>query len=69
MKRKSVDRRAQDANLAPAMADLDPKPPANSPAKARRDARLAKALRDNLRRRKAPPAAPAPPDPDTLKGD
>jgi len=51
------------------MADLDPKPPANSPAKARRDARLAKALRDNLRRRKAPPAAPAPPDPDTLKGD
>jgi len=47
------------------MSGNDAKSPVKSPAQAARDARLAKALRDNLRRRKAPssPAPEAEPDP------
>jgi len=69
VKRKSVDRCAQPANLAAAMTDKTVKPPATSPAKAERDARLAKALRNNLRRRKAPASPSAAPDEDAPKAD
>lgn len=40
------------------------KPPARPDAKAKREAELAKALRDNLRRRKAAVAAPPAPKKD-----
>jgi hypothetical protein len=73
VKRKSVDPRASAATLAVVMSGPDPKPPSRSsslsPAQAQRDARLAKALRDNLRRRKAAPASPPKTDPDTPKAD
>ena len=69
MKRKSVDWRARGANLDAAMSGPDPKQPAKSPSQAERDKRLAKALRDNLRRRKAAPAAPDLPDRDGPKAD
>jgi hypothetical protein len=50
------------------MDDADPQPSRAKPPQSPREARLAKALRDNLRRRKQAraPAAPAetdPPDP------
>jgi hypothetical protein len=57
------------ANLAIDMTGQAPKPPAKSPSQAERDKRLAKALRDNLRRRKAAPSAPAPSAPDAPKAD
>ena len=69
VKRKSVDGRAPAANLAAAMTGQAPKPPAKSPSQVQRDQRLAKALRDNLRRRKAAPPAAAPSGPDTPKAD
>jgi len=59
VKRKSVDAPASAANLVGVMTAQGQKPPAKSPSQAERDARLAKALRDNLRRRKAaPPLSP-----------
>ncbi len=73
MKRKSVDPCTQPANLAADMTDQASKPTPNtlgiSPAKAERDARLAKALRSNLRRRKAPASPFAAPDEDAPKAD
>jgi len=69
VKRKSVDAGASAANLAAAMTGQAPKPPATSPSKAEREARLAKALRDNLRRRKASPASPPKVGFDTPKAD
>jgi len=42
--------------MVAAMDDVDPRRGAASPPKAGREARLARALRDNLRRRKQPPA-------------
>ena len=55
------------------MTDQASKPTPNtlgiSPAKAERDARLAKALRSNLRRRKAPASPFAAPDEDAPKAD
>ena len=51
------------------MAGSDPKPPPRPSAKDERNARLAQALRDNLRRRKAPPTSPGGPGPDDQKAD
>jgi len=57
------------------MAGSDPKPPPGRPAKEKpsakdeRNARLARALRTNLRRRKAAPTPAAPADPDPQKAD
>jgi len=69
VKRNSVDAPASAANLTDAMTAQRQKPPAKSPSQAERDARLAKALRDNLRRRKAPPASAPKTDPDPPKAD
>ena len=49
------------------MAGAGGKSPETPGSKAERDARLAKALRDNLRRRKAAPAAAPKPDKDRPK--
>jgi len=53
------------------MDDRDPKPPTAAKPASERDARLAKALRDNLRRRKGPAKLPAAPvdDPSTARDD
>jgi hypothetical protein len=69
VKRKSVDAPASAANLVGVMTAQGQKPPAKSPSQAERDARLAKALRDNLRRRKAPPTAPDRAEAETPKAD
>jgi len=51
------------------MSANDAKSPAKSPSQAARDARLAQALRDNLRRRKAPPTPATGADKDAPKAD
>jgi len=53
------------------MDDHAPKPSAAAKPVTDRDARLAKALRDNLRRRKGAAKLPAPPvdDPSTARDD
>jgi hypothetical protein len=51
------------------MAGSDPKPPSKPSVKDDRNARLALALRTNLRRRKAASASPAKADPQSKKAD